>query len=234
MHYPRGNENDADMLAIWGDACGSERILQDIPRLRPRVLQIDNGYLRRAVYTGYYGLSYGARQCHDYLWHYYNFPSPARFRALNETILPWRRDGNTILILAPSHKQGRFLGINIDQWARHILSQVETHTKKRVRIRMKTYGIDTPLREVLRDEPIFAAVGHSTKGLVDCLLMGIPVFNTVPCVTERMGLQDLSKIEEPYYPENRQEFFERLAGHQFLLSEIAEGLPFQPGVMPCV
>lgn len=230
-HYPYGDENKADVLAIWGDAFGCEKILRDMSSLRPRTCQIDNGFIDRRRYEGHYSLSYNARQCHNYLWS--AFYDRNRWPLLNETIQPWRKDGNTILILAPSHKQGRFLGFDVHQWARQIHAQLSCYTKKRIVTRIKTYGVDKPLRDVLRDEPIFAAVGHSTKGLVDCLLYGIPVFNTAPCVIERMGLQDLSKIETPYYPENRQEFFERLAWHQFLLSEIAEGLPFQLGVMPC-
>lgn len=228
--YPQGDEDRADMLAIWGDHFGSEKILRNVGKGRWKLLQVDNGYTDRRRYEGHYSLSYGARQCHAYLW---TAPfSPGRFALLREAIQPWRKDGTTILLLAPSIKQGKFLGFDSNTWARQMVNQIAAHTKKRILVSVKQFHETTPLRDILAKELIHAAVGYNTKGLVDCLLYGIPVFNVAPCVTERMGLQDLSKIEAPYYPENRQEFFERLAHHQFLLSEIAEGLPFRAGVMP--
>lgn len=230
-HYPRGDENDADLLAVWGDNFGVERILRDAPRLRPRLLHIDNGYLNRNRYEGHYGLSWGARQCQAYLWDGPR-PSADRFAALKETIRPWRMNGDVILVLAPSIKQGRFLGVDSNTWGRQIRDLVSRYTKKPIRVQLKTYTVDRPLRETLQNEPIFAAVGYQTKGLVECLLYGVPVFNLAPCVAERMGGQDVSSIERPLYPENRQEFFERLAHHQFLLREIAEGLPFRDRSIP--
>lgn len=227
---PRGDEQKVDLLAVWGDTHRAPEILADAVRRGRRCLQVDNAYLNRNRYEGHYGLSYGARQCYQYLWDCPRYP--VRFAALNETISPWRTSGDTILILAPSIKQGRFLGFDSNWWAGHQKDFISCYTKKKIRTQIKTYTVNKPLRDTLRDESIFACIGYNTKGLVDCLLYGIPVFNLGPCVTERMGCQDLWKIDTPYYPENRQEFFERLAGHQWLLSEITEGLPFQPGVMP--
>ena len=229
MEYPRGDESSFDLGAVWGDTAKSLDILAS-QRIFRLLLNIDNAYLNRKRYEGHYAISWGGqRQCHEYLW---SIPqSPERFAALHEEIKPWRFDGTDILVLAPSMKQGKILGFEVNQWARQVSGQIQRHTKKRVVVRIKRYNVDEPLRDVLRREPIFAAVGYNTKGLVECLLEGIPVFSLGPCVTERMGKSDLSQVNFPLYPSNRVEFFERLANTQWLLSEIAEGLPFQKGLL---
>lgn len=225
LRFPQGDEIGIDLAVVWGDTGGVLQILASRGRLFKQVLQVDNGYLKRERWTGYYSLSYGGqRQCQEYVWDCPRFPE--RFAVLHETIKPWRTEGATIIILAPSHKQAKILGFDTDQWARRTMDQIQRYTKKRVLIKIKRYNVDAPLRETLQKEPIFAAVGYNTKGLVECLLEGIPVFSLGPCVTEKMGGKNLSQIENPLYPDNRQEFFERLAGTQFLLSEITNGVPF--------
>lgn len=226
MRFPQGDEKGIDLGVVWGDANGVLSILASCGNVFKQVLQIDNGYLGRVRWTGYYSLSYGGqRQCQEYLWNCPRYPE--RFAALNETIKLWRTEGDTIILLAPSHKQARIIGFDTDQWARRTMDHIQRYTKKRVLVSIKRYNVNEPLREVLRKEPIFAAVGYNTKGLAECLLEGIPVFSLGSCVTEKMGLRDLSQIEHPYYPDNRLEFFEKLSGQQWLLSEIAEGLPFK-------
>lgn len=229
MEYPRGDEGSFDLGAVWGDTAKSLDILAS--RFFPLKLQVDNGYLHRVRWEGHYSLSWGGqRQCHEYLW---SIPqSPERFAALHEEIKPWRFDGDDILLLTPSVKQGNILGFDVHQWARQVSDHIQRHTKKRVVVRIKRYNVDIPLRDVLQSQSIFVAVGYNTKGLVECLLEGLPVFSLGPCVTQWMGKSDLSAINFPIYPHNRVEFFERLSNTQWLLSEIAEGLPFQKELIP--
>lgn len=226
--YPQGNESSADMLAIWGDYHGAERILRDIGTSAWSLWQVDNGYLNRGHYDGYYSLSLNARQATASLWSTNH--KQERFLSLHEQIQPWRTKGESILIAAPSRKQAAFLGFNVDEWASSVKKTCLLYTKRPVKVRIKTYDGATPLREVLRNESIFAVVGHSTKGMVEALLEGIPVFPLAPCVVDRMGTADLSRLDSPFYPDNRAQFFANLAYHQWTLAELAEGLPF-PRVM---
>jgi len=231
MQFPQGDEKTFDLLACWGDTNKAIDILQS--RLSKYILHVDNSYLNRNRYEGHYALTWGGeRQCHRYLWQ--SPKCPDRFTALNETILPWRTKGDKILLLAPSVKQGKILGFDTDTWARRMQQLLQKYTKRQVQTRIKRYNIDAPLRSVLKNENIFAAVGYNTKGLVECLLEGIPIFSLAPCAAQSMGLSDISQIETPFYPDNRQEFFERLSGTQFLLSEVAQGLPFADSFMETV
>ena len=72
-----------------------------------------------------------------------------------------------------------------------------------------------PLAVDLKD--CHAVVVHSSNVAVDALLAGVPVFCTVPCAAYRMGYADLSKIESPLYPDDREQWAWNLADQQWTL-----------------
>ena len=57
---------------------------------------------------------------------------------------------------------------------------------------------------------------------IDAVCMGIPVFTSQYSAVRQLGLQDLSKIEEPVRP-SREPILYSLAYNQFTPDEIASG-----------
>ena len=221
--YSRGDEEEADILAVWGDYAGVDRILRDCGKKRWQMLHIDNAYLRRGHYDGYYGVSWNARQCEAYLW---GTPFPAdRFQKLNHEIKPWKTGGSTIAVLGFSRKQGQVIGLGYLEWLAETVKEVRRHTKRKVVARPKLYD-GSDVRAFYREQDVFAVVGLFTKSMVMALLDGIPVFPLAPCAASSMGIVDLKKIDTPWYPDNREDFFNRLAFHQWTLKELERGEPW--------
>lgn len=221
--YPRGDEEEADILALWGDWHGAQQILADCGKKRWQMLHIDNGYLQRGHYQGYYGISWNDRQC-TYLMDK-DFP-PDRFLMLGEKIRPWKMDGESVAVLGFSRKQGQVIGLPYMEWLAKTVNEVHRHTKRRVVARPKLYD-GSDVRAFFKQEKVFVAVGLFTKALVMALLDGIPVFPLAPCAASNMGISDLKRIDDPFYPPDRKDFFNRLAYHQWRLEELARGAPWE-------
>lgn len=222
--YPREDEEEADVLALWGDWHGAQQILADCGKKKWQMLHIDNGYLRRGHYGGYYGVSWNARQCGAYLWER-DFP-PDRFERLGEEIRPWKKDGSTIAVLGFSRKQGQVIGLSYMDWLAGTVSEVRRFTGRRVVSRPKLYD-SSSVRAFFQQENVFAVVGLFTKAMAEALVDGIPVFPLAPCAASSMGTASLQKIDEPYYPQNREQFFANLSYHQWSLEELKRGEPWE-------
>lgn len=224
LKYPQHDEELADVLAVWGDYHGVERILADCGRRHWQMLQCDNGYIGRGHFSGYYSLSWNARQATDDLWK--REAHADRFAALEEPLKPWRKTGDVILVLAPSKKHARLLGLDLEPWCHQVKRTCEERTNKRIIVQVKTYGQEPTPRQLMQRESVALVIGFNTKSMCEALLEGIPILSLGPCVVNRMGLRDLVQINDPFYPDNRADFFSRLAYHQWRLDEIAAGLPF--------
>lgn len=188
------------------------------------MLHIDNGYLRRGHYEGYYSVSWNARQCDAYLWER-EFPCD-RFQRLGEEIKPWKKNGSTVAVLGFSRKQGQVIGLSYLDWLAETTREVCRHTQRKVIARPKLYD-GSDVRAFYRQEDVSAVVGLFTKSLVMALLDGIPVFSLAPCAASSMGLSDVTDVDAPWYPQNREQFFSNLAYHQWTLKELACGEPWE-------
>ena len=68
----------------------------------------------------------------------------------------------------------------------------------------------------------WAVVTSISMAAIDAVCMGIPVFTSEYSAVRQLGLQDLSKIEEPVRPQ-REPILWSLAYNQFTPEEIASG-----------
>lgn len=224
LDYPRGDEEQADILALWGDWHGAQAILADCGKRRWRMLHIDNGYLRRGHFSGYYSVSWDARQCGEYVMER-DFP-PGRFLKLGEELKPWKRDGSTVAVLGFSRKQGKVIGLDYLAWLSSTVAEARRFTKRRVISRPKTYD-GSDVRAWFRQEDVYAVVGLFTKAMVEALVDGLPVFPLASCAVSSMGYSDLRKLDNPFYPSNREQFLANLAYHQWTLVELERGEPWE-------
>jgi hypothetical protein len=61
----------------------------------------------------------------------------------------------------------------------------------------------------------------------EALLAGVPVFVTGECAARQMGRNALQHIEQPFYPDDREEWAGALAGAQWTEQELAKGAAWQ-------
>lgn len=150
--------------------------------------------------------------------------TPDRFMAFKRPIQPWRTDGGHILICPNSAVYFGLHGLNVEQWLIDVREQLQQHTDREIRIRWKVNG--TPIAHDLQGA--WAVVVFSSAAALDALIAGVPVFTLAPfAASVRMGLSDLSKIEAPYYPDDREPFLWNLANNQWTIREICSGVAWE-------
>lgn len=150
--------------------------------------------------------------------------TPERFAAFRREVQPWRASGRHILLCPNSATYFRLHGIEVDDWLIAVREQLARHTDREIRIRWKTTA-----RWIAEDlEQAWACVVFSSAAALDALIAGVPVFTLAPfACTVRMGLADLSLIEQPFYPEDREPFLWSLAGQQWTFKEMYDGVAWR-------
>lgn len=174
----------------------------------------DHGYYRRGEY---FRITLNAYQ-HDGRGTY----AADRFRMLHpRPIMPtWRRDGDHVLVCPNSDVYMGLHGMDGQAWLRQVLETLRQHTDRPIRVRWKHTA--TPIRYDIAGA--WAVVVFSSAAALDALKGGVPVFVLAPFAAGyRMGLPDLSRIESPIYPDDREPFLYALAHQQWTFSEIMAG-----------
>lgn len=147
-----------------------------------------------------------------------------RFRHFGRWIYPWRRTGSHVLVCPNSAVYFGLHGLDADVWLRDVVATLRAHTDREIRVRFK--GADGPIGPDLIDA--WAVVVFSSAAALDALIVGVPVFVLAPwAAPARMGLADLTQIERPSYPDDREPFLFSLAAHQWTLSEMVQGVAWR-------
>lgn len=145
-----------------------------------------------------------------------------RFARLGLEVQPWRQDGRHVLICPNTRVYFQLFGLDVDGWISDVTRQIRAVSDREVRVRWKSDLSSRPIEADLVDA--WALVTFSSNAAIDALLAGVPVFALAPfAAARRMGLDDLSAIESPVYPDDRAEFMATLAEQQWTLDEIARG-----------
>jgi hypothetical protein len=154
-----------------------------------------------------------------------------RFREHGLTIQPWRKTGRYVLITTQSKLFYDFrIGMDRLEWTRRVVAAIQQVTDREIRVCHKPDA-----KYMSRTQPhvedfekligrAWCLVTHSSSTAVGALLRGVPVFSTAPSMASIVGLSDLSKIEEPFYPDDREQWFWNLAAQQWTKAEMSEGI----------
>lgn len=151
-----------------------------------------------------------------------------RFHAFQRLcrLKPWRRSGSHIVICPNSAIYFGLHGLDVDAWLAEVTQTLRQHTDRELRIRWKVQRADRPIALDLEDA--WAVVVFSSAAALDALIAGVPVFTLAPfAASVRMGLSDLSRIEQPIYPDDREQFLSVLADNQWTVQEILRGVAWQ-------
>jgi hypothetical protein len=153
-----------------------------------------------------------------------------RFRKFNKKFTAWKKDGRKILVAAPDEKPCKFYGVTKDQWVTDTVARIKKYTDRPVEIRERAAKrIDRIANDTLQhalDNDVFALVTFNSVAAIESVFYGIPAFTLAPAnAASPVALQDLSKINEPYYPDSDKLYAWgcHLAYGQFHTSEMTSG-----------
>ena len=150
-----------------------------------------------------------------------------QFKNGNELdILPWKKNGKHILIVPPSSWLCSWLNVDPEDLMNQSIEEIKKHTDREINIRHKkpkgNYN-SIPLEEDI--DNAWAVVSFQSSVSIRAINRGVPSFLMKPgySASQPMSLTDLSKIETPFYPDNRYEWLSSLCNNQFLKEEIRSG-----------
>lgn len=149
---------------------------------------------------------------------------PERFLACHVDLHPgWREQvGSAIIVCPNSPTYMAMFGIDAHQWVLDVVDTLGRHTDRPIVVRWKAQAQRRPLYVDLHDA--WAVVVFSSNAAVEAIAAGVPVFVLAPwAATAQMGHGDLTQIESPVYPDQREPFLWALAQHQWSLKELASG-----------
>lgn len=158
--------------------------------------------------TGYFGNSKDKmwhRIIKNNLQHGEIVSRPAdRFQYFNKQFRSWRRNGRNILLALPDEKPCKFYNIDREQWINDTVSTIRRYSDRPIIIRERAPKridrITTDTLEQALDRDVFALVTFNSVAAVESIFLGVPAFTLAPAnAASPVALQDLSKIETPYY-----------------------------------
>jgi hypothetical protein len=193
---------------------------------------IDTGYFgNERTASNPNGWKYWHRIVKNDLQHGEIIPRPDdRFKKFNKKFMPWKKGGRKILVAAPDEKPCKFYGITKDEWVRQTVETIKQHTDRPVEVRERAAKrIDRIANDTLQnalDSDVFALVTYNSVAAIESIFHGIPAFTLAPAnAASPVSLQDLSKINEPYYPDQDKLYAWacHLSYGQFHNSELSNG-----------
>lgn len=177
------------------------------------------------------GWKYWHRIVKNDLQHGEIIPRPDdRFKQFNKKFNPWKKSGRKILVAAPDEKPCKFYGVDKEEWVRQTVETIKQYTDRPVEVRERApKRIDRIATDTLQqalDKDVFALVTYNSVAAVESIFHGIPAFTMAPAnAASPVALQDLSKIDTPYYP-NEDKLYAwgcHLAYGQFHVNELRSG-----------
>lgn len=136
--------------------------------------------------------------------------------------------GRNILLCPPSEKAMSCFGLNLEEWMTETIQTIQQHTDRPIVVRTKPGRRDrvtTDTIEQALNDDVHCLVTYNSIAATEAILLGKPAFTLGPNAAHTMCLNDLSKIETPYYPSLDQvvEFAAHLAYCQFTEYEMRDG-----------
>jgi hypothetical protein len=151
---------------------------------------------------------------------------PDRFDNLGISMKQWKKDGRKILLCPPSKKSMVFYGENLEDWMKNIMKTIKKHTDRPIEIRYKPRirheRINSNTIEAALMDDVFCLVTYNSITATEAVFNGIPAFTLAPNAASPVCLQDLSRINNPIYPD-RQMWVNHLAYGQFTEEEMLNG-----------
>jgi hypothetical protein len=152
-----------------------------------------------------------------------------RWQKFDKKFQPWRRSGRNILVAVPDEKPCKFYDIDLETWIDNTVNTIKQYTDRPVIVRRRApKRIDRIQNDTLEQalEDAFALVTFNSVAATESIFLGVPAFTLAPAnAASPVALQDLSRIENPYYPDQDKlhAWACHLAYGQFHNTELANG-----------
>lgn len=161
--------------------------------------------------------------------------------ALGIDLLPWRTNGNHILLCLQRQSGWSMKGVDNITWAITKIEQIRKYSNRPIRVRLHPkapvdisrltrLGVEfsKPKTSILDDlKDAWACVLFSSSASVASIQSGVPCFvDDRSCVSYDVSNTDISKIENPVMPDRTQWIYDLAACH-WHISESREGLIYK-------
>lgn len=179
----------------------------------------DKAYFGREVY---YRITKNA-----YMHNTVGEPDFDRWHKLKLQLQPWK-NGSDILICPQSDVFFKLQGNSQKQWIEETVRKIRQVSDRKIRFQYKS-SIRSAEQAFKRSlSGVWAVVVHSSMAGVQAAVNGVPCFATDPDSTAaQFGSTDLSLIEKPVKPDNRERMAAVLAANQWTIPEINSGLAWE-------
>ena len=134
------------------------------------------------------------------------------------------------MLALPDEKPCKFYDIDRDQWVADTVAAIKQHTDRPVVIRERApkriNRVQGDTLAAALDRDVFALVTFNSVAATESIFLGIPAFTLAPAnAASPVALQDLSKIETPYYTDSDKlhAWASHLAYGQFHIDELKNG-----------
>lgn len=195
-------------VVVWGQLRGAKELLHK----KTHFYRMDHAYMKR---MDYFRITRNDFQPSKVV----ERPSD-RWESLKKRygvkMVDWRRGKNIVVALSDPRTYEFFNVRDFKEVTEGVLKQ---HTDRPIIFRSREEK--RPLGEDLKDA--WALVTYASNSVIESLLAGVPVFPLGPSISRPMGHSDLSLIETPLFPDNRDEFFRHMAYCQFTTDEFKSG-----------
>lgn len=195
---------------IWGLLRGSPELISESIKQKQSWVYLDHGYFHRGHYQGHYRVTVNDLQQR----HLIERPDD-RWKNLGIRLKHWRK-GRDVVVCPPSDHFTRLFGLQ--GWLPYVMDSLKHLTDRPIKIRRKTDNRTFPVAI----SNAHCVVTSSSIAAVEAATLGVPVFVDECSAAAPIGLTDLSKIEEPIYPD-REPWAHSLAYGQFTRDEMKDG-----------
>ncbi len=226
-HWPTFNKNDLTKypIVVFGVLRGTGHLIKECQRINHTYYYFDHAYVfkeqrheRNSIFNEkMYRLTKNGMM----LTYIDKLDDIDNKRILNFKkhieIKPWTKKGDYILIVSPSEHAN--LWYDFTNWEKDKIDKLKQYTQREIRIRRKDSKI--PFMDELKNA--WAVVTSQSTAAVDAVVNGVPSFCDEMSMAKPVSYTNLSYIETPFYPDNREEWVNSLLANQYTMSEIKNG-----------
>lgn len=144
-------------------------------------------------------------------------------------ISDWKKDGKYILLCPSSTRmQERILQRKVkeEEWEKETIKEIKKYTDRPIKVKNKG---TTNLNNIIPPDfkNVFACVTFTSMAAIEALKFGVPSFCHQSSAAAPLSLSNLSLIESPIYPDNREQLVKTLMLHQFSVEEFKNGTAWE-------
>jgi hypothetical protein len=228
--YKPGHEQEYEAAIFWGYVETCQAIMKGYTEAGKAAVYLDLAYWHRDTH---YKVAVGARHPTVY---FQRRRHPADRRQFFGVVpKAYKQQPKDAPILFAGLSQKAAWAENEGPWGQYearAIASIRRYTTRPIIYRTKVRGTAKPIPGTIHSdltkllqpllEKAHCVVTRHSNVAVDGLVEGIPCF-AWHGVGSVMGLQDVSKIETPYYPEDREQWLNDVAYCQWSMDEMKDG-----------